>query len=143
MHSGICDEFVQSNHSRSEKNVLRGLHFTKEKKQSQLVTVIRGSIYDVVVDIRRDSPTFLKWFGVVLGEDGPQQIYMTHGFAHGFCVLSNYADIHYHVSNYYDPNDDAGIRWDDPIIGIKWPISSPTISVRDSVHPYSDAYNFL
>ena len=95
---GITEEFVQDNHSRSEKNVLRGLHFTRRKPQSQLVTVIRGKIFDVVVDIRKNSKTYCQWHGAELSEEGPRQIYMAHGFAHGFCVLSEFADLHYSYS---------------------------------------------
>lgn len=132
---GIVEEFVQENHSRSQKNVLRGLHFTKHRPQAQIVTVIRGRIFDVVVDIRKDSPTFGKWFGTELSDQGPRQVYMPHGFAHGFCVLSEFADLHYKVSQQYDPNDNAGLRWNDSSIGIEWPIANPLISERDSAHP--------
>ncbi len=132
---GIYEEFVQDNHSRSERNVLRGLHFTRRKPQAQILTVIRGRIFDVVVDIRQDSPTFGKWLGTELSDEGPRQIYMAHGFAHGFCVLSDYADLYYKVSQRYDPHDDGGLRWDDPDIGIEWPVAMPEISERDRKHP--------
>ena len=132
---GISDDFIQDNHSRSRKNVLRGLHFTRNRPQAQIVTVMRGRIFDVVVDIRKDSPTFGKWFGAELSDEGPQQIYMAHGFAHGFCVLSDYADLHYKVSQRYDQNDDGGLHWNDPDIGIEWPVSAPVISGRDRGHP--------
>lgn len=132
---GIRDHFVQDNHSRSKQNVLRGLHFTKNKPQAQLLTVIRGRIFDVVVDIRRDSKTFGQWFGAELGDDGLSQIYMPPGFAHGFCVLSEVADLHYKVSQCYDPSDAAGLRWNDPAIGIQWPLKMPDLSIRDSAHP--------
>lgn len=135
MAMGITEEFVQDNHSRSAKNVLRGLHFTRRKPQSQLLTVIRGKIFDVVVDIRRDSPTFGKWFGTELTDEGLCQIYMPHGFAHGFCVLSDYADLHYKVSQRYDPHDEGGLRWDDTDVGIDWPVRVPVISDRDGKHP--------
>jgi len=131
---GITEEFVQENHSRSAKNVLRGLHFTRKKAQSQIVTVMRGKIFDVVVDIRRESPTFAKWFGTELSGDGIRQIYMPHGFAHGFCVLSDYADLHYQVSQYYDPNDEGGILWKCEKIGIKWPLIYPCLSKTDRMH---------
>lgn len=133
--AGIMENFVQDNHSRSKKNVLRGLHFTRNKPQAQILTVVRGKIFDVVVDIRKDSPTFGKWFGTELSDEGPRQVYMTHGFAHGFCVLSEYADLHYKVSQRYDPNDDGGLRWNDSDIGIEWPIHTPIISDRDGNHP--------
>ena len=132
---GILDRFVQENHSRSLKNVLRGLHFTQKKTQAQILTVIRGKIFDVVVDVRKDSPTFGKWFGAELSDEGIRQIYMPHGFAHGFCVLSEFADLHYKVSQRYDPSDDGGLLWNDSDIGIEWPVSKPIISDRDKKHP--------
>ncbi|RLS97966.1 MAG: dTDP-4-dehydrorhamnose 3,5-epimerase [Planctomycetota bacterium] len=131
---GITEEFVQDNHSRSRKNVLRGLHFTRNRPQAQIVTVMRGKIFDVVVDIRKDSPTFGKWFGTELSDEGPRQIYMAHGFAHGFCVLSDYADLHYKVSQRYDPSDEGGLIWNDGEVNIDWPIKAPFISVRDQKH---------
>ncbi len=132
---GITEYFVQDNHSRSRKDVLRGLHFTKNKPQAQIVTVMRGKIFDVVVDIRKNSPTFGEWFGTEHGDEGPRQVYMAHGFAHGFCVLSDYADLHYKVSQRYDPSDDGGLRWNDPGIGIDWPVDTPVMSNRDKNHP--------
>jgi dTDP-4-dehydrorhamnose 3,5-epimerase len=131
---GITEEFVQDNHSRSEKNVLRGLHFTRKKPQSQIVTVIRGKIFDVVVDIRKESPTFGRWFGTELSDKGHRQIYMPHGFAHGFCVLSDWADLHYKVSQIYDPTDEDGIVWNDHKLKIDWPTKNPNISKRDLAH---------
>ena len=131
---GITEEFVQDNHSRSEKNVLRGLHFTRRKPQSQLVTVIRGKIFDVVVDIRKNSKTYGQWYGAELSEEGPRQIYMAHGFAHGFCVLSEFADLHYKVSEKYDPNNEGGIVWNDRKINIDWPLKDPIVSARDACH---------
>jgi dTDP-4-dehydrorhamnose 3,5-epimerase len=131
---GIVENFVQDNHSRSRKNVLRGLHFTRNKPQAQIVTVIRGRIFDVVVDIRKDSPTFGKWFGTELSDEGPRQIYMAHGFAHGFCVLSDYADLYYKVSQRYDSSDEGGLIWNDSEVKIDWPIKEPLISERDMSH---------
>lgn len=128
---GITEEFVQDNHSRSSKNVLRGLHFTQKKPQSQILTVVHGKIFDVVVDIRKKSPTFGKWFGTELGDGGTRQIYMPHGFAHGFCVLSDWADLYYHVSEFYDPNDEGGILWNCNSINIQWPIKKPIVSKKD------------
>ena len=133
---GITEEFIQDNHSRSVKNVLRGMHFTRNKPQSQIVTVIRGKIFDVVVDIRKNSPTFGKWFGAELSDSGVRQLYMPHGFAHGFCVLSDYADLHYKVSQKYDPKEEGGLRWNDPEVMIDWPIKNPIISERDANNPY-------
>jgi dTDP-4-dehydrorhamnose 3,5-epimerase len=132
---GIEEDFVQDNHSRSLKHVLRGLHFTRKHPQAQILTVIRGHIFDVVVDLRSGSPTFGNWFGTELRDEGPRQIYMTHGFAHGFCVLSDYADLHYKVSQCYNPSDNEGLRWNDPEVNITWPVAIPIISDRDKSHP--------
>ena len=129
---GIVEEFNQDNHSRSKKNVLRGLHFTKNKPQAQIVTIMRGRVFDVVVDIRKDSSTFGQWLGTELSNEGIRQIYMPHGFAHGFCVLSDFADLHYKVSKNYNHQDEAGIIWSDPLINIEWPIKNPILSNRDS-----------
>jgi dTDP-4-dehydrorhamnose 3,5-epimerase len=131
---GIVEEFIQDNHSRSKKNVLRGLHFTKNKPQAQIITVIRGRVFDVVVDIRKNSPTFGQWLGAELSDEGTRQIYMAHGFAHGFCVLSEQADLHYKVSQRYDPNDDGGLIWNDNQIKINWPIKDPIITLKDQNH---------
>ena len=132
---GIMENFVQDNYSRSASNVLRGLHYTKEKPQAQILTVMRGKIFDVVVDIRKDSATFGKWFGMELSDEGIRQIYMPHGFAHGFCVLSEHADLHYKVSERYDSNDEGGLAWNDSDVGIQWPIDVPRVSSRDAAHP--------
>jgi len=132
---GIAESFVQDNHSRSAKSVLRGLHFTRKRPQAQIVTVIRGRIFDAVVDVRKESPSFGQWFGAELSDEGPNQIYMAHGFAHGFCVLSDHADLHYKVSQRYDPSDDAGLRWNDAEVGIEWPVAAPLVSERDRGHP--------
>lgn len=128
---GISNDFIQDNHSRSRKNVLRGLHFNRNKPQAQIVTVIRGHIFDVVVDIRKDSPTYGQWFGAELSDNGIRQIYMAHGFAHGFCVLSDVVDLHYKVSQVYNPEDDGGIIWNDRFLDIRWPIMNPIISLKD------------
>jgi dTDP-4-dehydrorhamnose 3,5-epimerase len=128
---GVAEDFVQDNHSRSKKNVLRGLHFTRNKPQAQILTVMHGRIFDVVVDIRKDSPTFGKWYGTELSDKGPNQIYMAHGFAHGFCVLSDWADLHYKVSQPYDSSDEGGLIWNDDTIKIDWPIKEPCMSERD------------
>lgn len=132
---GILESFVQDNHSRSKSRVLRGLHFTKKTPQAQILTVMQGNIFDVVVDIRINSPTYGKWYGIELGDNCPRQIYMSHGFAHGFCVLSKTADLNYKASAYYDDEDNFGIKWNDPMIGINWPILNPIISQRDLAHP--------
>jgi dTDP-4-dehydrorhamnose 3,5-epimerase len=136
---GIAEEFVQDNHSFSVKNVLRGMHYTKKNPQSQLLTVISGRIFDVVVDIRKDSKNFGKWFGIELSAENvesPRQIFMSAGFAHGFCVLSETANLHYKVSQVYNGHDEGGVNWADPTIGIKWPISDPIVASRDNQFPF-------
>jgi len=133
--AGILDEFVQDNQSRSIKGVLRGMHFQVMRPQAQIVTVMRGHIFDVGVDLRLHSPTFGKWFGVELRDIGYRQIYMAPGFAHGFCVLSEWADLHYKVSQNYMPSDEGGLHWDDLDVGIKWPIDIPTVTARDASYP--------
>lgn len=133
---GIRGPFVQVNHSRSVRGVLRGLHYQKPPAaQAKLVTVLRGEIFDVAVDIRRGSPTYGRWVGTVLsGEDG-RMLYIPEGFAHGFCVLSEVADVLYEVTAEYAPELERGIRWDDPDIGIQWPISDPILSEKDAALP--------
>lgn len=133
--AGIADDFVQDNHSRSRQHVLRGLHFTVKTPQAQIVTVIRGRIFDVAVDLRSKSPTFGRWFGAVLSDDGPRQIYMAPGFAHGFCALSEFADLHYKVSRSFDASDEGGLAWNDPDVGIRWPVTRPIVSERDAAYP--------
>ena len=134
--AGIVDEFVQDNHSRSRRGVLRGLHFTVQHPQAQIVTVMRGKIFDAAVDLRKSSPTFGRWFGIELSDEGPQrQIYMAPGFAHGFCVLSEIADLHYKVGRRYDCDDEGGLLWNDADVGIRWPIEKPIVSVRNSAYP--------
>lgn len=133
--AGIMDEFVQDNHSRSVKAVLRGMHFQVQRPQAQIVTVMHGRIFDVAVDLRQNSKTFKQWFGVELSDQGPRQIYMAPGFAHGFCALSDIADLHYKVSRFYDHGDEGGLLWNDPDIGIHWPIAAPMIAARDVGFP--------
>ncbi len=132
---GIADDFVQDNHSRSIQGVVRGLHFQVKRPQAQLVTILRGRVFDVAVDLRPDSPSFGKWYGTELDDEEPCQIYMAPGLAHGFCVLSDFADLHYKVSRYYDRDDDGGVVWNDPDIAIQWPIADPKISPRDAAFP--------
>jgi dTDP-4-dehydrorhamnose 3,5-epimerase len=132
---GIADAFVQDNHSRSRRGVLRGLHFQVKRPQAQIVTVIRGRIFDVAVDLRRGSRTFGRWYGVELSDEGPRQLYIAPGFAHGFCVLSEFADLHYKVSRLYDRSDEGGLIWNDSDVGIRWPIDTPVISERDGSYP--------
>ena len=133
--AGMTEHFVQDNHSRSHRGILRGLHFRIRSPQAQLVTVLRGRIFDVCVDLRRESPTFGRWFGLELADDRPRQLYMAPGFAHGFCVLSDWADVHYKVTERYDPHDAAGLRWNDPDVDIQWPIASPQLAARDAEYP--------
>jgi dTDP-4-dehydrorhamnose 3,5-epimerase len=129
--AGISDPFVQDNASRSAKGTLRGLHYQLKRPQGKLVWVVRGEVFDVAVDIRKSSPTFGKWFGERLSGDEPKQIYIPTGFAHGFCVLSDSADFMYKCTNLYAPDDERGIIWNDPDIGIYWPIADPRLSEKD------------
>ncbi|RPI76486.1 MAG: dTDP-4-dehydrorhamnose 3,5-epimerase [Desulfobacteraceae bacterium] len=133
--AGIQDTFVQDNFSHSAKNVLRGLHYQRKHAQAKLVQVIKGVIFDGVVDIRPNSPCFGRWTGEELSEFNGRQIYVPKGFAHGFCVLSESADVLYKCSDFYDPTDEGGIIWCDPDIGIQWPISVPLLSEKDSQYP--------
>lgn len=126
--------FVQDNHSRSSKGVLRGLHFQKTKPQGKLVRVVTGEVFDVAVDIRKGSPTFGKWEGVLLSGDNKRQFWVPPGFAHGFVVLSATADFEYKCTDYYDPNDEGAIKWDDPDIAIDWPFDfEPSLSAKDEL----------
>ena len=132
--SGIPAFFVQDNHSRSTRGVLRGLHYQLSAPQGKLVHAARGSIFDVAVDIRVGSPTFRNWFGVELSDDNLWSLWIPPGFAHGFCVLSDEADVIYKCTTLYDASDDRGVKWDDKRIGIEWPISDPIVSEKDSKH---------
>jgi dTDP-4-dehydrorhamnose 3,5-epimerase len=129
--AGIGLPFVQDNHSRSSRGVLRGLHFQKTKPQGKLVRVVRGEVYDVAVDIREGSATFGEWEGVTLSEDNKKQFWVPPGFAHGFVVLSDTADFEYKCTDYYDPSDEGCILWSDPDLDIPWPISNPALSTKD------------
>lgn len=122
--AGIDVEFVQDNQSASTKNVLRGLHFQKEFPQDKLVRAIKGAVYDVAVDLRSGSKTFGKWFGVELSEENKKQFFIPKGFAHGFYVLTDYAEFAYKCSDFYHPNDEGGIAFDDPDIGVEWPFEN-------------------
>ncbi len=119
--AGLTMEFVQDNQSCSTKGVLRGLHFQKEFPQGKLVRVIKGSVFDVAVDLRKNSPTYGQWYGVELTEENKKQFYISPGFAHGFLVLSDMAEFCYKCTDFYHPNDEGGLAWNDPAIGIKWP----------------------
>lgn len=133
--AGITLDFVQDNRSRSTQNVLRGLHFQKTKQQGKLVTVTQGSVFDVAVDLRPNSPTFGQHESVVLTGENKVQFYIPPGFAHGFCVLSETADFQYKCTDYYDPADESGLLWNDPELGIEWPLAAPLLSPKDSVQP--------
>ncbi|NVH52658.1 dTDP-4-dehydrorhamnose 3,5-epimerase [Photobacterium damselae subsp. damselae] len=135
---GIKERFVQDNRSRSTQNVLRGLHFQKTKPQGKLVTVTHGEVFDVAVDLRPKSKTFGEYEAVILSGENKLQFYVPPGFAHGFCVLSESADFQYKCTDYYDPNDESGIRWDDPRINIEWPITNPLLSDKDKIQPLLD-----
>jgi len=125
--------FVQDNHSKSAKGVLRGLHYQlPPKAQGKLVRVVRGAVFDVAVDIRRDSPTFGKWVSAELSEENRAQLWIPEGFAHGFMALHEGTEFLYKTTNTYDPACEGGIRWDDPALRIGWPMSPPTVSRRDS-----------
>ena len=128
---GLPTHFRQDNHSRSIRGVLRGLHYQRRQPQGKLVTVISGRIFDVAVDIRRDSPTFGRWHGTILSADRPRYVWVPPGFAHGLCVLSEVADVVYKCTELYSPDDEAGVMWDDPAVGIRWPIESPLLAAKD------------
>ena len=132
---GLPTEFRQDNHSRSVKGVLRGLHYQLRRPQGKLVSVVRGRVFDVAVDIRRRSPTFGKWLGAVLSEEEPRALWIPPGFAHGFCTLSDVADFVYKCTEVYVAEDDRGILWSDPSIGIEWPVSDPLLSDKDRSLP--------
>lgn len=132
---GIPEDFVQDNQSLSNKNVLRGLHYRVDPEQAKLVRVVKGEVFDVVVDIRKDSSTFGKWQSFVLSDTNFLQLYVPTGFAHGFCVLSETAEFLYKVSEYYSAEKEKGIIWNDPDIGIDWPISDPVLSEKDKSNP--------
>ncbi len=128
--------FVQTNHSHSVYGVLRGLHYQLPPfAQGKLVMAVRGVIFDVGVDLRRSSPTFGRWAGVILSEENHRLLYIPPGFAHGFCVLSDEADVIYQVTAEYAPQADRGVRWDDPTIGVEWPIEAPLLSPKDAAQP--------
>jgi dTDP-4-dehydrorhamnose 3,5-epimerase len=133
--SGILPVFVQDNLSYSVKGTLRGLHFQKQKPQAKLIQVIAGEIFDVAVDLRPGSATFGKWAGVTLSETTPRQLYIPEGFAHGFCVTSPTAYFLYKCSGFYAPDDEGGIKWSDPDIGITWPVDHPIVSEKDDGLP--------
>ena len=132
---GINLEFVQDNISRSSKNVLRGMHFQRNYPQGKIVKVSRGEILDVIVDLRKDSPTYGTWESFKLSEQNKLQVWIPPGFAHGYCVVSNNAKVMYKCTDYFMPNDQHGIIWNDSQINIKWPINSPVLSDKDKLLP--------
>jgi dTDP-4-dehydrorhamnose 3,5-epimerase len=132
---GIDVEFVQDNHSRSVLGTIRALHFQLRPGQAKLIRCARGSIYDVAVDLRRDSPTYGRHEAFVLSDKNAHQVFVPVGFAHGFCVTSDEADVAYKVSSYYDGATERGIAWDDPALGVQWPVEEPLVSDRDRNNP--------
>lgn len=133
--AGIDVSFVQDNHSRSEKGVVRGLHYQLEHAQDKLVYAVRGTIFDVAVDLRRGSSTFGRWTGCILSDENQKQLFVPKGFAHGFSVLSPVADVTYKCSDYYTPGDEYGVRYDDPDLAVDWQVETPLVSDKDGVHP--------
>jgi dTDP-4-dehydrorhamnose 3,5-epimerase len=128
---GITHDFVQDNHSRSVRNTLRGLHYQINPGQDKIVRAIVGEVFDVVVDIRKDSPTYGQWEGFILSAENKRQIYVPKGFAHGFCVLSEVAEFVYKCSEYWSPKDERGIIWNDADINVQWPVAEPILSAKD------------
>lgn len=136
IENGISIEFLQDNHSLSSKNILRGLHFQNPPfEQAKLVRAVKGAVWDVAVDIRKDSPYFKKWFGLELSEENKKMLYIPEGFAHGFLALTDEVHLLYKCSNEYSAKHDAGIIWNDPDIGIKWPADNPVLSEKDRELP--------
>jgi dTDP-4-dehydrorhamnose 3,5-epimerase len=135
---GIPDRFVQDNYSYSVKGVLRGLHYQLGEPQGKLVWAAQGEIFDVAVDIRRGSPRFGKWEGQWLSAENQRQLYIPPDFAHGFCVKSDYGVVIYKCTRYYAPKEERGVRWDDPQLGINWPVDNPIVSEKDKMLPTLD-----
>ena len=131
----IPGPFVQDNYSYSIRGVLRGLHYQLKHPQGKLALVLQGEVFDVVVDIRQGSPAFGRWVGVILSGDNHRQLYIPPGFAHGFCVLSEGLDFLYKCTTFYVPEDEYGLRWDDPALSIDWPVSAPLLSEKDRQYP--------
>jgi len=130
---GLPGEFVQDNHSKSSRGVLRGLHYQNPQWQGKLIRTVQGEIYDVAVDIRDGSPTFGEWVGFYLNDENKQQLYVPEGFAHGFCVTSDTAEVVYKCTALYAPEQEGSLLWNDPEIGIDWPIEFPSLSAKDEV----------
>lgn len=132
---GLSSEFVQDNRSFSTKNILRGMHYQIKKPQGKLLSILRGKIFDVGVDLRKNSPTFGQWCGVELSAENPQQLFLPPGVAHGFCTLADDNEIFYKCTDYHDATDEGGLLWNDPVINIQWPITNPIINKRDNMFP--------
>lgn len=142
---GITVKFVQDNQSKSTKGVLRGLHFQKTHPQAKLVRVIKGEVYDVAVDLRKDSPTYGKYVGAILSEENKKQFFIPRGFAHGFLVLSDEAEFCYKCDDFYHPEDEGGLMWNDPTVGIDWPldgIDNLNLSEKDTKNPSFGSFSF-
>ncbi len=137
---GIATRFVQDNHAKSQKNTLRGIHFSKYPGQAKLVRCTQGRVWDVVVDLRRDSPTFKNWHGYELTARNFKQLYIPVGYGHGYAVLSDMAEVQYKVSDFYNPELESEVYWDDPTIGIDWMVENPILSVRDKNAPLLDTF---
>lgn len=133
--TGLATRFVQDNHSRSARGVLRGLHYQIRQPQGKLVRCVVGEVFDVAVDLRRRSPTFGRWVGVYLSAENKRQLWIPEGFAHGFLVLSAFAEFLYKATDYYLPEAERTIRWDDPTLDIAWPLRDPQLSTKDAVAP--------
>lgn len=139
-HPALAQDFVQDNHSRSRRGVLRGLHFQEKEPQGKLVRVSRGRVFDVAVDIDPASPTFRQHVGVILDDESHAQLFIPPGYAHGFCVLSEVADFEYKCTAHYRPDDGRGVLWNDPALAIDWPIADPIVSAADRQNPTLDEY---
>jgi len=141
IEAGIREVFVQDNHSCSARGTIRGLHAQRSHPQAKLIRVLQGEILDVVVDIRRGSPTFRRWIGIELSADNFLQCYVPPGYAHGFCVRSEFAQVEYKCSDFYDPSDELRISWNDSAIGVRWPTTVPLLSDKDRAARPSDELN--
>ncbi len=142
--AGIKESFVQHNQSMSKKNVLRGLHFQTKHPQGKLVRALKGELYDVAVDLRGGSPTYGQWFGIVLSEENKKMLYVPAGFAHGYLVLSEEAVFSYLCTDFYHPEEEGGVMWNDPAIGVEWPIEKgvqPILSEKDKKYPPLEVSN--
>ena len=139
-HPALTQDFVQDNHSRSRRGVLRGLHFQEQEPQGKLVRVSRGRVFDVAVDIDPASPTFRQHVGVILDDESHTQLFIPPGYAHGFCVLSEVADFEYKCTAHYRPDDGRGVLWNDPTLAIDWPVAAPIVSAADQQNPTLDEY---